>query len=228
MAYQDNSKSNVEFKQGLARYLEIFYNDLITNTIALDEFKARGLSHAFAFVPGRMIDSAMDMLNKWRESTNLENSPSSNAILPVCLVCVDNEAPIATSDFTRQMPNPVEFSLDGVTTFKMSLSVNNRRVQLVFVSPDVETFRSFELQLGLFISSPDGRRFYANYPIQGQSAPFSCVLEDPETAPFLGDTGQKNLIMGVIDLNFKESVPLIRQGGALLREVIINENTVVN
>lgn len=201
----------VAFGQYMGRY----YSGLVADTPRMTEYVARGLAKSIVWAPGRMIDKVDDYLNEWRKNQNVAG-PGLSSLLPVIIVCIDDDFTPALVDFGAAIGTPVDvmFPDDPLNrAYKVRASVNDYRTQIAFIAPEKPTAHSLAMQFNLFTNGPYGRRFTQSVSFAGQSVDFPVVLEDINVGAIAQET-QKNLRINVADIVLRATVPIFQAPGA--------------
>jgi hypothetical protein len=205
------SNFTTPIKDAFGRYLERFYGQLLADTPAMQEFTARGFSKSAAWAPGRMIDSALEMLDAWRKN-DTSQAARATPYLPVMLVAMSKDYIPAPADFSRQLADPVFVTIPSDPknrVFKMRAAVSEVRAQVVIAAPEEATARSIAMQLQLFSSAMGNRRFYAQYDLAGISEPWPVVFEMPELMAVSVPNDQKNITILAVDFTMRATIPML-------------------
>lgn len=204
---------------GFGGYMAAFYAQLVADTPAMAEYIARGLSTSIVWVPGRMIDSVEEMLSEWRKNDNDKSDalpsgkPGMSSLLPVMLVAM-------SKDFTPSMQDwgaAVGSAVDVVNpddphqrNFKVRLSQNEYRTQVVIIAPEAHTGHSLAMQFHLWANGAGGRRFKHRHMHAGLPHDFPAVLEQIDLGGMDAKPEQKNLTILLVDINIRASIPLFQ------------------
>lgn len=202
-------------EQAFGQYLGRFYSGLVADTPQMQEYVARGLSKSIVYAPGRMIDKIDEVLNEWRKNQNV-SGPGLSSLLPVCIVCIDEDFTPSMVDYGVSVASPVDVMLPGDElnrAYKMRLSANDYRAQIAFIASERHSAHSLALQFDLFTQGPQGRRFQMAHQFAGQSLPFPVVLEDINVGAISQEV-QKNLRVNVADFVLHASIPVFQAPGA--------------
>lgn len=217
---------------GLGTYMGQFYAQLVPDTPAMEEYVERGLAKAIAWVPGRMVDDVQAMLEEWRKNDNDKTSaspggsPGLSSKLPVMLVGMAKDFTPAMPDFGVAIGGGIDVLMPDdpdMRTFKLRLSVNEYRAQVVIMAPEAATAHSLAMQFHVWANGPSGRRFKHWHEFGGVRHDFPALLEQIDLGAVDAKSDQKNLTILIIDLNIRASVPLFPRKDAtdtsLVREV---------
>lgn len=198
-------------EQAWARVLIDFRQWCGADNKHLLDWKRRPLSQAIAVCPGRMVDSAEDMLSKWRQSSDSKESGSTSS-LPVLLFAVARvSSPPEVQDLKA-----VPYWLDVVLPhdpqkrmMQLRTIAQQYRVQMVFVSPDADSPSSLMNQFCAYLSDDFKRRFPVTYHFgDGLSDQFDMTVLNapyPDTVP----TESKNQSIALVDVMMMGLVPQV-------------------
>lgn len=204
-----------QFKEGLGVWLGRWFAQVAPTTKAMQEYIARPAAHAMAFVPGRMIDAAEDMLTLWGRNQQ-GAGPTQPPKLPVVLVAVANDVMPTSAARNKEISAPVHVVIPGddkERVFQLRTMTSDYRVQLVFVAHDGATATSLVKQFVSWISHPSHRTVDVTWKYAGLPSIWPAQLESPEVAGSNIQTGQKNIVMLAVDLTFCATEPLYRAVG---------------
>ena len=199
-------------KEAFGRYLERFYDQLVTDTPAMAEYAARGFSKCAVWAPGRMIDQVEEMLAAWRKN-DTSQANRATPYLPIMIAAMAKDYMPAPPDFSRQLADPVMVTLPNDPkgrVFSMRAVVGEIRAQVAICAPEEATARSIAMQLQLFSSAMGNRRFYANYLLAGFNEPWPVVFEMPEIMAVNVPNDQNNLTILTVDFTMRATVPLLK------------------
>jgi hypothetical protein len=194
-------------KAGFGVMLRSFFDGLVPMTAGVDDLQSRGFANAVGICPGRMVDDAEAMLKKWLKDDT--GTPSQGAMLPAMLVAFGHDYTPTGRDFARQLTDATFIRLeDDPRVFELRTMANDQRVQVAIAAHDPATAKSIAAQLALFLDS--NRRFGATYPFAGYDNTWPVTIEMPDSPASEIKTGAKNLVLLVVDLNLKATIPLYR------------------
>lgn len=191
-----------------------YYSGLVADTPRMTEYVARGLARSIVWAPGSMIDKVEEYVNEWRKNENVPG-PGLSSLLPVIVVCIDNDFTPSLVDFGAAIGTPVDvmFPNDPLNrAYKVRTSANDYRAQIAFIAPEKPTAHSLAMQFNLFAQGPRGRRFMQPIEFAGQSIEFPVVLEDINVGAVAHDA-QKNLRINVADIVLRATVPIFQAPG---------------
>lgn len=200
---------------GFGAYMGRFYSGLVADTPRMTEYIGRGLASSIVWAPGRMIDKVDEYLNEWRKNENV-SGPGLSSMLPVIIVCIDDDFTPSLVDFGAAIGTPVDVMLpdDPLNrAYKVRASVNDYRTQVAFIAPEKPTAHSLAMQFNLFTQGPYGRRFVQPVEFAGQTVEFPVVLEDINVGA-MAQESQKNLRINVADIVLRATVPVFQAPGA--------------
>jgi hypothetical protein len=199
-----------QIKFGYARWLSEFHRYFVPTTKATTEWASRPLETAMVMVPGRMVDSAEEMLASWRKNDNTgEYGISSH--LPVVLTALSKDYMPIDGNVSRQIARDIDVTLPDDTKgriFKLRQIQGERRAQLLFVAPEEASARSMAMQFCQWVTDHEWRRFTVPYEFAGFVHEWPVMLETPDVMASAVDFGQKNLTGITVDLNLRETIPL--------------------
>lgn len=194
-----------------ARYLQRFHAQIVPDTPAVAEFAARQFGKSFAWAPARMIDAVEDMLDAWRANDST-GAPRAEPRLPVVLLTPSPEYMPLSPDLSRQAATPLHGSIPADPKgriFGFRVALFEQRVQLVIIAPDPGSAASIAMQLQMWCSSMENRRFTAAYVLAGMPEEWPVQIEQPEVMGSKGATEAKNITILIVDVNLRASIPLI-------------------
>lgn len=197
-------------KFGLSEYLSRYYSGLSATTKALHEYTQRGLAKSIIWTPGRMIDSAEEMLAAWQRNDS-DNAPSHPQKLPIMLIAMAKDYVPSARDYTRQMaerqliiiPEDPKERVFGLRTIAADI-----RVQLAIFASDEPTARSLAAQFCLYIDVLHNRTFWASHRFAGLEHEWPIQLESSDAPAMVIPNEAKNLTILALDITLKTSTPL--------------------
>ncbi|MFZ4504580.1 MAG: hypothetical protein ACOYM1_11585 [Methylovulum sp.] len=197
-------------KLGLSEYLSHYYNGLSATTKPLHEYTQRGLSKSIVWTPGRMIDSAEEMLAAWQRNDS-DDAPSHPQKLPIILVAMAKDYVPSGRDYTRQVaerqmiiiPEDPKERLFGLRTIAADI-----RVQLAIFAADEPTARSLAAQFCLYIDVLPNRTFWASHRFAGLDLEWPIQLESSDAPAMVIPNEAKNLTILALDITLRSSLPL--------------------
>lgn len=200
-------------KVGFGDYLGRFYQQIVADTPALQEFTERGLAKAMAWSPGKMIDRANDMLALWRKNQLDSARRATSACMPVVLVAM-------SSDFTPSMDwgRSIGSALPVISPhdpylryYQLQCSSEDIRTQMVVMAADPDTANSLVRQFHLWSSAHAS--FAVRYPFAGLIHEFDAALASLR----IGATGSQleadNLTILIMDVEVHANVPIFHAPG---------------
>lgn len=199
-----------QLRYGYARWLDAFHRYFAPTTRATEEWVQRDLATAIVMAPGRMVDSAEDMMAAWRKNDNT-GQPGMSSHLPVVITALAKDYVPAGGEYSRQLAREVDFTIPDdpkARVFRLRQIQGDRRAQLLFVAPEEASARSMALQFCQWITDFHWRRFTVPYEFAGMVHEWPVVLETPDVMPQAVDLGQKNITGLVVDLNLRETIPV--------------------
>ncbi len=203
-------------KLGFSGFMARFYAGVVPTTEPLQEFVARGLTRSCAWVPGRMVDAAEEMLSLYARD-DLSPGPTKPPPLPVIFVGMAKDyAPIGR-DFTRPVADRVEVMVPGDDKdrlFGIRTVTGEIRTQVVVVAHDEPSARSLASQFLLFLEGTENRRFAATYRFAGKDHKWPVQIESTDVPAINVQTDNKNLTLLALDLTLKATLPLMDAPGA--------------
>lgn len=197
-------------KSAIGRWLERYFTELVPMTPQIRAFTQRPYEEAVVIVPGRMVDSAQEMLNLWvRNNTN--DGATTPAAMPVILVAVAQDMTPTGADYTKQDADPVDVVIPDdpkERVFKLRTMAQDYRVQLVFAAMDPDTAHSLAAQFSLYLDTIRHKSLGALWRFAGLDIEWPVKLESPDVAAMRVPTEAKNLTMLALDLTLKATMPL--------------------
>ena len=197
-------------RDALGGWLGGWYGQLSPVTRQMHEYCNRGLSQSMAFVPGRMIDSAEDMLNLWIRN-DTDSAPTKAMKLPVALLAVATEATPTGRDWGKGISDG-EFVVLGndikERVFKLRTALKDVRCQLLFVAHEGDTTEAMATQFALWLDGYSQRNFDAAWQFAGLKTLWPVSLETTDVFPSRIATASKNLSMVTVDFTLKVTQPL--------------------
>jgi len=198
-------------KVGFGGYMGAFYTSISSTTMkSLHEYTARGLAKSIVWAPSRMIDQAEDMLSLWQRN-DTDSSDTHPAKLPVVIVAVARDYTPTGRDFTRQISDSTHVIIPGDTKerhFGLRTIAGDIRAQVAIFAADEPTAHSLASQFCLFLDAMPNRRFHADYAFAGVTTGWPVQIESPDSPVASVQTGLKNVVIMVVDLTLKASIPL--------------------
>ncbi len=195
---------------GLGQYMGRYYDSLVADTPAMTEFVERGLAKSIVWVPGRMVDDVEKMIAEYRKNEN-DPGPGLSSRLPAVFVALAKDFLPAPPEWGVAVGAPVWFTNPDdpeQRAFKVRLSFNEYRGQIVFISPEPHSAHSLATQFNLYANG--ARRFPAVYEFAGQQHEFEAVLETIDIGAVSTGVDQKNLTINVADLTVRVTVPIFQ------------------
>lgn len=193
-------------KDGFALYLKRWYDGLYGATNSVQEFIDRGFPHGCQWVPGRMVDSADQMLAAYQKN---DNAPQGkNTKLPVVLVGMAKDFSPMSPDWSgRQIGRRLVRIVEGGSAYGYRQFAHEVRAQVVIMAADVDTAKSLAAQFCLFVEDMENRRFKAVHTFGQYSVAMPTVLETTDITFMAVGTEQKNITILAADLMLKAHIP---------------------
>lgn len=198
-------------KAAFGRYLQGFHAMLIADTPALAEYAARPFAKSAVWAPGRMVDQVEEMIASWRKN-DTSRQARATPFLPIMIAACSKDYMPAQPDYTRQAADPVDVMIPGdpkARVFKMRTAISEVRIQVAIAAAEEPTAKSIAMQLQLYASALERRRFYSEYPLAGVTTRWPVSLEMPEVNGVNMPNDQKNLTILTVDFNARASVPML-------------------
>ena len=206
-----------EFEKAFGDYIKGFKDQFVPHTRACLDFKQRELKDSAVYAQGRLVDDAEGMIAEWRKNDNNEKSTK----LPIMIVGMGRDYTPSTGDYARIRGDAITVQLPHSDKFhEMRAMVADRKVQVLVVASNEPTARNISAQFALWVSAFENRRIYPKYELDGVFYKFPAVIEDPNVMVSNVDSGQKNLVMMTIDLNFREQFPLVYAESEKIKEIV--------
>lgn len=197
-------------KEAIGRWLGEYFADLVPMTPAMQAFTQRPFEKSVVMVPGRMVDSAQEMLNLWtRNDTN--GGATAPAAMPVILVAVAQDMTPTGADYTKQDADPMDVVIPAdpkERVFKLRTMAQDCRVQLVFAAMESDTAHSMAAQFALYVDTIRHKSLGAIWRFAGLDIEWPVKLESPDVAAMRVPTEAKNLTMLALDITLKATIPL--------------------
>lgn len=197
-------------KEALGRFMVRYYDSLVPTTKPLDAFVRRGAAKSIAWAPGRMVDSAEEMLRLWLRSDVKAAGTTQPPDLPVIMVAVAKDYIPSGREYTRQIAdaNDVVIEQDPKErVFALRTAAGDIRTQVVFFATDEPSARSLAAQFLLFLDATPNRRFESFYPFAGQVTDWPIQIEAPDVPAQSIESEAKNLTILAVDLTLKATIP---------------------
>lgn len=201
-------------KVGIGQWLGRAHAELWPTTVPMHEFCRRPSHEALAWAPGRMIDTAEDMLAAWARSdaTSTENKrPYKPIKLPVIIAAMARDHVPTGHDYTRAMTVPEWVVIPTDTherVYQLRTSTADLRVQVCIFSHDEPTARSIAAQLQMFIQA--NRRFSYVHDFDGIQTSWPVALESDDIPAMNVPTDAKNMTVLALDLTLRATVPMFK------------------
>lgn len=201
-------------KQGIGQYLGRFYNDYYyPDTVAGEEWASRGLAKAIQYAPGRLIDNADAMMEKWRENNNSGKSGTS-AYLPNVVVALGKDYTPVLGDYANQLPTWQDFIFPQDPKnrrFQMRLMQGDIRFQMAIFAAEEPTARGIAMQLCLYVKAVQNRTFGHTVNFAGIDSVWPVQLTTPDVSIIpIQMQEQVNLTVLTVDLMLRASIPIFR------------------
>jgi len=158
-----------------------------------------------------MVDHVEDILASWRKS-DTSQAVRATPYLPIMIAAASKDYMPAQPDYTRQAADPMDVMIPGdpkERVFKMRAVVSEVRVQVAVAAADEATARSIAMQLQLYASATERRRFYSSFPLAGIDTAWPVSVEMPEVSGINMPGEQKNLTVLTVDFNLRATVPML-------------------
>jgi hypothetical protein len=189
-----------------------FSNALVGDTRAVAEFLRRPFGEAVVWAPGRMIDSAEEMLDAYRKNdTSQATQPKTR--LPAIICAMDKSFIPAPPEYGRGLGDAIDVTIPDDSlerVFRMRAAVADVRTQIAIFAADEPTAKSLAMQLHLFMSAIGNRVFYSTYKLAGIDDAWPCQLELPDLMAMAQPTDVKNMTVLVIDVQARCVVPFLK------------------
>lgn len=196
-------------KVAFAEYVGRFYQSLYPTTRGMDEYCKRGLEKAVAWVPGRMVDAAEEMLDAWQR--NDTDSAATLPRLPVVLIAMSKDVTPSGRDYTRQIADAEWFTFacdPKERAFKVKTMSADVRAQLAIFAHDEPTARAIAAQWLLFTEGVANRGFASTIMFSGMEHHWPVRIENPSASVMSIQTDAKNITLLSVDVMLKASIPL--------------------
>lgn len=197
-------------KVAYGRFLGKFFNQLVPTTHPMEAYVKKPLKEAVLMAPSRMVDSAVEMLEKYLR-IDWENEPTQPHFLPVMLTAVGRDYTPTGRDYTRQIADMEYFQFPEdpkKRVFGIKTVSGDIRAQLAIFASDEPTAKSIAAQFLLFLDETFNRRFWATYSFAGFNSQWPVQIESPDSPAMNVQTEAKNIHILAIDLMLKTTAPL--------------------
>ncbi len=194
---------------GFGAWLGRFHRQLVADTPALREYRARPFEHAAVMAPGRMIDKAEEMLQTWRGNDN-SGAPRPVSALPIMLVAFGREVMPLSADAGRPIAHATHIAIPGDPKgrmFKLRTIALEVRTQVVIAAADDLTAGSIAAQLHLWASAY--RSFKARFLLAGIVTEWPVTMQTPDIMSVSVPIGVNNLTVLAADFALRPTVPLL-------------------
>lgn len=198
-------------KAAFGQYVGRFHAGAMSDTPGMRAWTARELSKAAAFVPGRMVDAAEDMLEAWRKN-DTSQAARPRPFLPMVLVAMSKDFMPVPAEVGQNRGDAVSVMIPSdpkSRLFKMRTVQAQIRAQLLFAAADEPTARSMAIQFHAFVTSMENRRFGSVFKLAGLDEKWPVQVETPDLLMPSVATEQKNLTMLLADMTLYATVPML-------------------
>lgn len=198
-------------KTALGQYLGRYFASLVPTTKPMQSYVTRALAKAIVWAPGRMVDSAEELLSLWMRA-DLSGAATKPPELPVILVAMAKDYIPSARDYARQIADRQMVMIPGdpkERLFGLRTIAGDIRAQLVIVAADEPTARSLAAQFLVFIDATENRRFVARYGFAGLAMDWPVQLETPDNPASSIQTEAKNVCVLAVDVNLHVQIPLL-------------------
>lgn len=191
-------------KSGFSDYLSRFYTEILPVTTGLKEFKERGIEKSILWVPGRMVDAAESMLERWSKS-------GYGGQIPIILVAAARDYYVTARSNTRQISDAsyVTIPTDPKNrVFKLKTITGDLRTQLAIFAHDEPTARSIAMFFLLFFEQTGNNIFFAKYKFAGIEVEWPIQIDTNDIPAQLIATEVKNLTILTLDVLLHVTIPI--------------------
>lgn len=198
-------------RDAIGMWLARWHASVLPFTPQMEEYAGRALAKSVAFVPGRMIDSAMDMLNLWVRNDTDSAKPTKAHRLPMVLVAMAPDTPPSGRAWGHNVSDDIFVTLDQdqkERVFKMRTQLRDVRVQMAFFAHEGDTAGHLSAQFCGWLEGYDNKRFAALWPFAGLKTPAPVTLESDDVMPQHIAVDAKNLSIMTVDVTLKVMQPL--------------------
>lgn len=193
-------------RNAVGRWMGGWHAGLLPITPQMDEYAARALAKSVAFVPGRMIDSATDMLNLWIRNDTDSAKPTKSHKLPMTLLAMATETPPSGRDWGINVTHEIFVSIaqdPKERVFQMKTQLRDVRLQVAFFAQEPETAGHLSAQLCHWVEGYRNKHFSALWPFAGMQMPAPITLESDDLMPQRIPVESKNLSIMTVDVTLK-------------------------
>ena len=198
-------------KAGFGLWLQAFRAGFQPDTEANAEWKTRE-APAIAWCPGRMVDSAQEMLGAWSRNSNDSKAPTST-FLPVVLVAVAQDYTETPSEDGRPITDKIPFSFPDdpdQRSFRLRLMRVDLRAQVVVIATETPSAQSIMGQL--FMHALEAKSFPCSYSFAGHTADYPCRILPTDRMAIPTPLGEQVCVLAV-DITLRASIPLFYGDG---------------
>lgn len=196
-------------KQGLYEYIGRFYAGLVPTTKPMHEYVSRGYGLSVSLAPARMIDEAMDMLDRHRRDDRYSQTKAKD--MPIILVAISKDYSPTDRAYARQvadrasviLPNDPKCRLFGARTV-----AGDFRVQLAICTMDEPTAKSIASQFNLFLEGTANSKFETQYAFAGFDTQLDTVVATRKTEFLEVKNETKNATILVGDITVRATAPI--------------------
>lgn len=192
--------------------LQAFRSQMLPMTSAAADWQARDFYDAVGIAPGRMIDTATEMVNQWLKAEAGDDEDSPSMKLPAVIVAMSSDFTPSAVDFSAGISRPefVTLSDDDPRVFKLQTAVTDERLQVAIAAHDVTTAKSILSQLAVFLRARS--HIAAVYEYAGHSQVWPAVIEMSDSPASIVSEA-KNLSIFAYDITLKCTIPFYRAPG---------------
>lgn len=197
----------------IGQWLGRWHSRIIPITPQMHEYSSRDLAKSVAYVPGRMIDSATDMLNLWMRNDTEDKKPTKSHKLPMVLVAIAPDSGPSGRDWGKNISSEIFVSFDAdpkERVFAMRTQMRDVRVQMAFFAHEPDTAGHLMAQLASYMEDYQAKRFDALWDFAGFRIAAPVVLESDDAFPQRIPVDSKNMTIMTLDATFKVTHPMYR------------------
>lgn len=202
-------------REAVSQYMARFYAGVQADTLALQEFKARGVNRCLMWAPDRMVDSVEDMLRSYQKNDN-DGPVNANAKLPVMFLAMSKDYIPTGGDWGgRQLGRQLMYLTDepDASVYGYRQAMGDVRVQVCILCAESQSARSLAAQFALFVGEIPNRRMTALHQWGQYTLEMPAMLETPDIMFSDVKAEQPNVTILVADLTLKILIPYLDAPG---------------
>ena len=196
-------------KAAIGEWLVAFHAQFYADTPAAVEWAGRQPDRAMAWVPGRMVDQAQEMLDSWKRNDN-SGAAGQSAFLPTLLIAVAPDWTQTPGEAGRTVMDWTDFCFPNDTEgrlFKLRTMSADLRAQVLVVASEPLTAMSMIGQLCVWADS--NRRLSAPFLFNGFTSRWPTVRIGADPMAIPTPLGEQITVLA-LDLTFRATMPMFK------------------